>query len=190
MSIENQEPKETVKPVSDPNRFLGIPIPIWLALIAAISAVIGGYGGHERGKAALPDNQVSLNQVNGEILSPRNGETVDNDNPNYEFECHGTVESLVPGLHLWVATERFGYIWPKNDELNPESGKWRARISERGAADKTFTVTLFVANDEAHRAIKGWLRSGEETGNYAQLEWIRGITRLDRADRLRANHKP
>ncbi len=186
MSTENDQARDVI----DSSKFTGIPIPIWQSLFKyvigpIVAAIIGLYVGHENGKAATPDNQVGLNQVYGEIKTPGGGETVGN--AKGEFECTGKAEGLTRGLHLWLAVEKNGYIWPKADGFVPDKGIWKKTISQNGKPTDDFGVTLFVANDEANNAINEWFRVGKETNNWAQLEWIRGINRLDRVDRLRLN---
>jgi hypothetical protein len=205
MAIENRE----ANAVADQGRFCGIPIVLWQTtlqyVVPAAFAILGIYLGHEwghdsglikgqtlgieRGKSEPPENQVNLNRMTGEIKKPSPGETVGD--KNGEFECSGTVDAPPPDLHLWLAVERNGYIWPKADNFAPDkSGNWGKTISEQGNPNDPFTVTLLVANEEGHKAIMEWFRKGKETNNFAQLPWIRGINRIDRVDRLRSTPKP
>ena len=134
---------------------------------------------HHALQPAQDSVQVQLNQVRGAIDKPKQGETVAR-----KIECSGWASGLAPELHLWLATEVHGLLWPKGGEIHVASdGSWSKTIFEDGAIVE-FSVSLFVANGDAHRAILKWLQAGEQAGNYERLSGVLGMDRLDRVDGL------
>jgi hypothetical protein len=88
-------------------------------------------------------------------------------------------------VHLWLAVEANGLIWPKEGQIIPDdSGSWTATVFEDGATD-LFSLSLLVADRRAHRNIEAWLDSGKRSGMYAELTSLRGTRRVARVDDLR-----
>jgi hypothetical protein len=117
--------------------------------------------------------------VSGVISNPQKGDVVDD-----TFDCLGSAEGLVPGLHLWLATEIEGRIWPKEGQvIVNDSGLWKKTVCEEGAAAK-FSISLFSADEEGHRQIRNWFESCESSGSYTELRKPPGMIRLARVDGL------
>jgi hypothetical protein len=151
----------------------------FIVALAAVFLVVDRVEPSNALKSAQNLVQVQLNQVRGTIYKPKRGETVAR-----KIECSGVASGLAPELHLWLATEVHGLLWPKGDEIHVASdGSWSKTIFEDGAIVE-FSVSLFVANADAHKAILQWLQAGEQAGNYERLSGVRGIDRLDRVDGL------
>lgn len=154
-----------------------------LSFVAALIAVLIVVNRVEKphyGLAAQSAVQVQLNQVRGKIDEPAAGETV-----GRTIECSGWARELAPGLHLWLATEVNGVIWPKGSEVHVDgNGRWSKTIFEDGALTE-FSVSLYVANEDAHKAIADWLYTGQQTDKYERLSKVFGTERIDRVDGLR-----
>ena len=163
----------------------GIPIPIWVALIGVVSTIISGYMGRKYGNSEPPRNVYQLNEARGVIDSPKEGEDV-----GRMIECSGKAECITPNIHLWLAVEINGSIWPKGDEIEVDrTERWKSTVFEDGAT-RNFSLTLFVANDQANDDIKRWMQNGYNYNNFEKLSWIWGMNRLYRVDGLRRKDKP
>jgi hypothetical protein len=126
------------------------------------------------------DRSGSVDWVRGEIHEPERNALVDN-----AFSCSGWAEGLGPGLHLWLAVEIKGVIWPKEREvLVEDDATWKEVILEEGSVD-SFSISLFVANNRANRRIRAWLDKGDQTGNYSELRRLRGMRRIAQVAGLR-----
>lgn len=124
--------------------------------------------------------QVQLNQVRGHIDEPTARQNV-----TQKIECSGWAKDFAAGVHLWLATEVGGSLWPKGSEVYVGSdGRWTKTIFEDGAVAE-FSLSLFVANADAHRAILKWLEAGQKADKYVTLSGVIGMDRLDRVDGLR-----
>jgi hypothetical protein len=129
--------------------------------------------------------QVQLNHVRGKIDTPTPGQIV-----GRKIDCSGSATNLGPGLHLWLATEVHGLLWPKGSEVHVDSdGRWSKTIFEDGAI-KEFSLSLFVANAEAHNSIIKWLQAGQQAHKYEELSGVIGTDRLDRVDDLSLSRDP
>ena len=120
--------------------------------------------------------------------------TIDAPSPNQivvrTILCNGSATGIQPDMHLWLAVEANGFIWPKEGEVCVDKeDRWSATIFEDGAS-KEFSVTLLIANSEANRVIRAWLEKGRRNGRYAVMKGISGTERLARADGLRLNKSP
>jgi len=121
----------------------------------------------------------SLDWVSGEISYPESNQIIDN-----SINCLGWVEGHGTGVHLWLATEISGHIWPKEGELYVNGdGSWNKKIIEEGAGD-TFSLSLFVANKKANKKIRNWLDKADQTGDYSELRRLPGLRRIARVDNL------
>jgi len=130
-------------------------------------------------KSIILRERSVIDWVKGEITQPHPSDKV-----NDVFKCSGWVEGLGSKLHLWVAVEIKGRIWPKEGEVFVDNdGSWNKTIHEDGATD-SFSVSLFVANKRANRRIRSWLDECDETGNYSELRRLRGLRRIARVDDL------
>ena len=120
--------------------------------------------------------------------------TIDAPSPNQivvrSIPCNGSATGIQPDMHLWLAVEANGFLWPKEGEVFVDKeDRWSATIFEDGAA-KEFSVTLLIANSEANKVIRAWLEKGRRNGEYALMKAISGTERLARADGLRLNKSP
>ncbi len=120
--------------------------------------------------------------------------TIDAPSPNKivlrTIPCNGSATGIQPDMHLWLAVEANGFIWPKEGEVYVDKeDRWSATIFEDGAA-KEFSVALLIANSEANKVIRAWLEKGRRNGEYAIMKRISGTERLARADGLRLNKSP
>ena len=121
----------------------------------------------------------TFDDVKGSIEKPHKNDTL-----NRAFECSGSATGAGADSHLWLAVEIGGLIWIKEGEIKPDrNNRWEHTVYEDGAPPK-FSLSLLVANDDANRAIKDWLRRGQATGQYTELKVIDGTRRLARVDDL------
>jgi hypothetical protein len=68
-------------------------------------------------------------------------------------------------MHLWLAVEANGFLWPKEGEVFVDKeDRWSATIFEDGAA-KEFSVTLLIANSEANKVFEHGWKKGAVTEN-------------------------
>ncbi len=126
----------------------------------------------------LRDRTV-LDWVKGEISQPPSSHLV-----NDVIHCSGWVEGVGSSLHLWLAVEIKGCIWPKEGEIFvDDDGSWSKTIHEEGATE-SFSLSLFVANKKANKRIRAWLDKCDETGNYSELRRLPGLRRVARVDDL------
>jgi hypothetical protein len=63
-------------------------------------------------------------------------------------------------------------------------GTWKKTIFEDGATDR-FSLSLLLADSTGDKRIRDWLREGQTSGKYSELEQILGTTRLSRIDGLK-----
>jgi hypothetical protein len=124
--------------------------------------------------------RYSVNSVKGTITSPEASASVPR-----SFRSTGSTSDVGSDVHLWLAVEVNGLIWPKEGEILPdESGFWTATIFEDGATD-LFCLSLLAADRKAHKKIESWLNSGKRSGRYAELTSPLGARRVARVDGLR-----
>jgi hypothetical protein len=122
----------------------------------------------------------SVDAVTAEITSPVASQSVPR-----AFRAAGSASRVGVNVHLWLAVEANGLIWPKEGQIIPDdSGSWTATVFEDGATD-LFSLSLLVADRRAHRNIEAWLDSGKRSGMYAELTSLRGTRRVARVDDLR-----
>ena len=120
-----------------------------------------------------------LDWVKGDITRPQPSDMV----PDV-IACSGWAEGLGSNLHLWLAVEIKGCIWPKEGEVFPDNdGSWNKTIHEEGVTD-AFSLSLFVANKKANRQIRAWLDKCDETGHYSEFRRRPGLRRIARVDDL------
>lgn len=132
-------------------------------------------------KWAQKDQSV-LDWVQGEISKPHSGQCVED-----VISCSGWAEGTGSALHLWLAVEIKGKIWPKEGEIFLDnSGGWRKPIHEEGAPG-SFSLSLFVANKKANSRIRAWLDNCDQCGDYTELRRFPGLRRVARVDGLRRN---
>lgn len=117
---------------------------------------------------------VPLERVEGKIKTPTSGQPIAETIP-----CAGTATGLQPGVHLWLAVESSGRIWPRETEVTVKpDGSWAKTLFEDGTLP-TFAVSLYVVGPKGHRTIKRWLDSCASTGSYPELHRTRHMPRLD-----------
>lgn len=132
----------------------------------------------ESGK--LLTSQSSLDWVRGEISEPSPNHGVDD-----VISCSGWAEGIGSGLHLWLAVEISGRIWPKEGEIHLDNdGYWGKVILEEGAVD-IFSLSLFAANNRANKKIRKWLDKSDQTGDYSELRRFPGLRRITSVAGLR-----
>lgn len=120
-----------------------------------------------------------LDWVKGDITRPQPSDMV----PDV-IVCSGWAEGLGSNLHLWLAVEIKGCIWPKEGEVSVDNdGSWNKTIHEEGVTD-SFSLSLFVANKNANRRIRAWLDKCDETGHYSEFRRLPGLRRIARVDDL------
>jgi hypothetical protein len=136
---------------------------------------VGATGTVVRGKVS------KLDLVKGEITSPVASESVAR-----TFRCTGWVRDVESSVHLWLAVEANGLIWPKEGQILPdESGSWTATVWEHGATD-LFSLSLRAADRRGHRNIVAWLESGKNSGGkYTEIASLPGTRRVASVDGLR-----
>lgn len=118
-------------------------------------------------------------QVTGGIDQPRPGEAIER-----SCKCAGWAKDVEPSQHLWLAVEAGGFVWPKEGDLHLDGNNlWRTDIFEDGGSQQ-FSLSLYIANKDAHQQILDWLQTGHRTGSYPELKGIPGTQRLPRIDRL------
>jgi hypothetical protein len=101
------------------------------------------------------------------------------------INCSGSATGIQPGMHLWLAVEANGFIWPKEGEVVlDKENQWRATIFEDGAT-KRFAVALLVTGPEGDKTIREWLEDGRCKGEYVEMKGIGGAERIARVDGLR-----
>ncbi len=103
------------------------------------------------------------------------------------IQCAGKVAKLYreSGMHLWLAVEVNGHIWPKEPEVEvrPDGG-WTAAVYQ-DAPYTPFSLDLLVADENAHRKIMRWVEDGKaQGGNFDKMDWFEGTLRIDRIDGL------
>ncbi len=124
--------------------------------------------------------KFSVDSVKGDITSPAASQSVPR-----AFRASGSVSDVGADVHLWLAVEVNGLIWPKEGQIfADESGSWTATIFEDGATD-LFSVSLLAADRRAHKKIEAWLNSGKRSGMYKELDSLPGTRRVARVDGLR-----
>ena len=85
------------------------------------------------------------------------------------FRCAGSASDVGANVHLWLAIEVNGLIWPKEGQILPdESGSWTATVFEDGATD-IFCLSLLAADRRGHKKIEAWLNSGKDPGRTESL---------------------
>jgi hypothetical protein len=127
---------------------------------------------------------VPLELVEGEITQPTPGQDVGD-----TFPCSGSASVPQPDVHLWLAVEIEGRIWPKERELTVTDESWTRTVFEEGT-NETFALSLFAANPEAHRYLKTWLASCDKQGKYPELRRTAGMIRLSRVTALTRTLQP
>jgi hypothetical protein len=126
-----------------------------------------------------PALQIS-DRVRGDIKRPAPNEEIGD-----TFVASGSAKGLQQGLHLWLAIEIEGRIWPKEGVLQVEDdGSWTSTVFEEGSAEYV-SLSLFAANDDGNEYLRSWLRASDLTGDYSELRRTVGMRRLWRVDGLR-----
>ena len=124
--------------------------------------------------------QPSLDMVKGDIKKPSQNQDVED-----TFLCSGWTEGLHSCLHLWLAVEINGRIWPKEGEVYVEDdGSWSKTIFEEGISDR-FSLSLFAVNAEGDKHVRDWFKVCDRIGNYPELLRTPGMIRLSRVNGLR-----
>lgn len=101
------------------------------------------------------------------------------------IRCSGIATDVQPQMHLWLAVEADGLIWPREGEVFVDKeNRWSGTIFEDGATRK-FSAALLIASPEGDRLIREWLEDGRRKGEYAEMKGIPGTERLARVDGLR-----
>jgi hypothetical protein len=126
----------------------------------------------------------NMHMVSGKIVQPKETAT----HESRKIECSGTVSKFhkESGLHLWLAVEIRGGIWPKGSELAVNAkGEWSALVFQDGS-DSPFSLDLLVVDERTHAQFLDWIHEGK----FDRIAWPKGALRLDRVDGLRLKEKP
>lgn len=136
---------------------------------------------------AFINSRERLTKVGGKIVSPSRGTTVPN-----TFDCTGTITGFNEGegVHVWVAVEVNGLIWPKERQLKlGKDGSWSIRVFEDGSGSK-FSLVLIAADEAANARIEEWFARGRSAGGkFDSMSMVDGMNRLDRVDNLQLQDK-
>jgi hypothetical protein len=123
--------------------------------------------------------QESLDKVKGGINRPAKNDTV----PKV-IDADGWVRDIEKYQHLWLVIEVGNHKWPKAGELQADkNGAWQRTVFEDGTGD-TFSLSLFVANEDGQKKIEEWLDIGALIGYHPFELDIPGTRRLARVDGL------
>lgn len=123
---------------------------------------------------------AAIDSVKGGISEPTSNEAVEN-----PFSCSGWSQGIAKGLHLWLAVELPGKIWPKAGEIYvADDGSWNKTVFEDGATER-FSLTLLAANAEGDSRIRAWFKKGDQTGTYPELKSIPGTIKVHRIECLK-----
>lgn len=127
------------------------------------------------------NSRSRLSHLTGRINEPLGGTAVPK-----SFQCVGTADGFKEGegVHLWVAAEINGRLWPKGHEIICKDGKWRTKVFQ-DSDESAFGVALIAADEDANGRIEAWIRHGQNTGRFESLEGLAGIISLDRIDNVR-----
>lgn len=160
---------------------LGLVVPlrlVWLLAIVVL-APLAGYivvDWNTRHRSIVESPQRGTDAT---ITFPKSDREVDR-----TMDCTGFASGIRPDMHIWLAVEAMGFIWPKEREVyvGPDN-RWIHTIFEDGAAT-TFSVVLLIADVNGHNTIRDWLEAGKAKGEYAEIRGIPGTDRLARVDDL------
>jgi hypothetical protein len=129
---------------------------------------------------SLDPGRYSVDSVKGGFTIPNASQQVP-----HTFQAAGSVRDMGAKIHLWLAVETNGFIWPKEGQIIPdESGSWVATVFEDGATD-LFSLSLIAADETAHKQFTNWMKSGKKSGNYAKITLPLSARRVARVDELR-----
>lgn len=132
------------------------------------------------GTGTKSGGKYSVDSVIAEITSPVASQSVPR-----AFRAAGSASKVGVNVHLWLAVEANGLIWPKEGQIIPDdSDSWTATVFEDGASD-LFSLSLLAADRRGHKNIEAWLDSGKRSGMYTELRSLRGTRRVSRVDGLR-----
>jgi hypothetical protein len=126
----------------------------------------------------------NMNIISGKIARPKDGLTLE----KKKIDCAGRVVRFhkESGLHLWLAVEVNGYIWPKEPELDVgPDGEWAAFVFQDGP-EMPFSLDLLVVDENTHLKFMTWIHNRK----FDKMDWPAGALRLDRIDGLRLKAKP
>lgn len=133
------------------------------------------------GKPLPPNESIPYQQIRRATID----EPCTNQLVGRTIRCSGIATDVQPQMHLWLAVEAAGLIWPKEGEVFVDKeNRWSGTIFEDGATRK-FSVALLIASPEGDRLIREWLEDGRSKGEYAERKGIPGTERLARVDGLR-----
>jgi hypothetical protein len=135
---------------------------------------------HADGPHANLRGRAALDAVKGQIRSPSDDQYVPR-----AFESSGAVSGVGPSIHLWLAVEVGGLIWPKEGQVLPDDdGSWTGTVFEDGVND-AFCLSLLAADEKGHKKIQSWLARGVRTGTYQELRHLARTRRVARVEGLR-----
>jgi hypothetical protein len=160
-----------------------VPINLlWLVGIVILAPLVGYIITDIAARRSLTTEEENYSQtLRGLILEPRPNQTV-----KRTINCSGSAVGIRPGMHLWLAVESNGFMWPKEAVLQVDRDhQWQATIFEDGAS-KRFSIALLVADPKGDAAIRDWLEAGKRNnGTYAEIRAFSGTVRIARVDGLR-----
>jgi hypothetical protein len=126
-------------------------------------------------------SKIALSNLSGRIETPKIGDTL----PQV-FASTGWVSGMKEGsgVHLWLAAEKDGRLWPKGREIPVgKDGKWSATVMEEGR-EPSFSLALIATGEVANGKILTWMADNEANGKYPSMDGVQGIVKLHRVDKL------
>lgn len=151
---------------------------VWLLAVVILAPLLGYIITDVHARRSLPSDRGRGPRAT--IDDPPQNQTV-----RRTIHCAGSATNVPPNMHLWLAVEANGLIWPKEGEVHIDKDRWGATVFEDGAT-KRFSIALLIATPEADKFIRKWLDEGRRNkGEYAEMRGIPGTERIARVDGLR-----
>lgn len=100
----------------------------------------------------------------GRILTPKPGQSV-----SRRIVVKGTLSSIPPKDHVWLAVERGAQIWPKKPQIDARKRSWKVIVGEGEPLNVRFSLSLLVVDAAGNRVIERWFTLGDRTGSYPAL---------------------
>src|SRR5262245_54273185 len=107
--------QEQAKAQTNPDVLRSIYFFMGFSVILCVIGIVSQYLDQRRTISELNKLVTShegLTKVNGKITAPTPGSPV-----GTTFDCAGTVSNLEAGVHIWLAVEVKGSLWPKEADL-------------------------------------------------------------------------
>jgi hypothetical protein len=147
-------------------------------LLELVGAIIGLFRGTDF--FAQDDNP---RRANPGPPTARIDEPTPNQRVGRTIDIRGTATGIPATMHLWLAVEANGFVWPKREIRVDDGNEWRVSIFEDGHSAR-FAVALFLVSPDGDAAIRKWLDDGQSAGEYGELKSLPGADRLTRVEGL------